>query len=145
MSIFKMIFQKEEFDNVTGLNKELKALYVYNKFINNNRSIVFVTSSLYEANVFYKTLLNYTNDVLFFPMDDFLTSEALAISPELKNNRLETLNELIKNNKKISPAYRAFGQYFRHFLTRASARCRVRQTVLLFTPRSRAMVHMFFC
>lgn len=101
MSIFKTIFKKEEFDNITGLNKELKALYVYNKFINNEQSIIFVTSSLYEANVFYKSLLNYTNDVLFFPMDDFLTSEALAISPELKNNRLETLNELIKNDKKI--------------------------------------------
>lgn len=58
-----------------------------------------VTSSLYEANLFYKSISCYTKDVLFFPMDDFLTSEALAISPEFKNNRLMTLCDL--NNKKI--------------------------------------------
>ena len=34
-------------------------------------------------------------------MDDFLTSEALAISPELKIKRLETLKELCKKDKKI--------------------------------------------
>lgn len=101
MSFFNKIFDVKETKNITGLNKELKVLYVYNQFIKNNSSILVVTSTLYEANMFYKALSNYTNDVLFFPMDDFLTSEALAISPELKNNRLETLNELIKNNKKI--------------------------------------------
>ena len=42
----------------------------------------------------YKTISNYTNDVLLFPMDDFLTSEALAISPELKITRLETLSNI---------------------------------------------------
>ena len=34
-------------------------------------------------------------------MDDFLTSEALAISPELEITRLETINNLITNNKQI--------------------------------------------
>ena len=34
-------------------------------------------------------------------MDDFLTSEAIAASPELKVNRLETINEILLNNKKI--------------------------------------------
>ena len=60
-----------------------------------------MANSLFEANQMYQTLLNYTNNVLFFPMDDFLTSEAIAISPELKINRLETLNELVKANKTI--------------------------------------------
>jgi len=34
-------------------------------------------------------------------MEDFLTSEALAVSPELEINRLETLSELTKGNKII--------------------------------------------
>ena len=34
-------------------------------------------------------------------MDDFLTSEAISISPDLMVTRLETLNELISNNKYI--------------------------------------------
>ena len=84
-SFFNTIFSNQTEEVVTGLNKELKALYVYDKFINEDSSILLVTSSLYEANLFYKSISCYTKDVLFFPMDDFLTSEALAISPEFAN------------------------------------------------------------
>ncbi len=99
MSFFNKIFDFNVEEVVTGLSKELKSLYIYDKFINGNSSILVVTSSLYEANLFYKSISCYTKDVLFFPMDDFLTSEALAISPEFKNNRLITLCNL--NGKKI--------------------------------------------
>ena len=101
MSYFKTIFEEENYTNITGLTKELKAIYIYNKFITKKNSVLVVSSTLYEANLLYKSLKNYTEDVLFFPMDDFLTSEALAISPELKNDRLETINQLNINNKKI--------------------------------------------
>ena len=100
MSIFNDILNIDDSKNILGLTKELKALYVYNKFLIENKSIIFLTSSLYEANMFYQMISNYTTDVVFFPMDDFLTSEALAVSPELKITRLETLNMII-NNKKI--------------------------------------------
>lgn len=100
MSIFNTVLKYDDSHTVIGLNNELKALYTYNKFVKLNKSILFITSSLYEANRFYQTISNYTSDVVLFPMDDFLTSEALAISPELKITRLETLNAL-KNNKKI--------------------------------------------
>ena len=99
MSFFNKIFDFNDEEVVTGLSKELKSLYIYDKFINGNSSILVVTSSLYEANLFYKSISCYTKEVLFFPMDDFLTSEALAISPEFKNNRLITLCNL--NGKKI--------------------------------------------
>ena len=100
MSIFDTLLGNPEESNITGLNNELKALYVYNKFMRIEKSILFVVSSLYEANMFYQMISNYTSDVVFFPMDDFLTSEALAQSPELKVTRLETLNTLL-NSKKI--------------------------------------------
>ena len=63
---------------------------------------------MFEANKLYQALQNYNVNVLLFPMDDFLTSEALAISPELKITRLETLNEFNKvdktsNYKKFQP------------------------------------------
>ena len=82
---------------INGLNDELKSIYIYNFFKKSNKSILVVTNSLYEANKFYKSLSFYSKDILFFPMDDFLTSEALAISPELKISRLETLNNLDGN------------------------------------------------
>ena len=47
----------------------------------------------------YQSLSNYINDVLFFPMDDFLTSEALAISPELKVTRIETMNKIVSGRR----------------------------------------------
>ncbi len=86
--------------NVYGLTKELSALYMFNYFQKNDENVLILTSSLYEANNFYKMLQAYTDDVLFFPMDDFLTSVAIAVSPDLKMKRLETLEQLKKNKKK---------------------------------------------
>ena len=77
----------EECEAISGLTAELKAIYTYKLFKKYN-SIIVVTNSLYEANITYQRLINYTKDILFFPMDDFLTSEALAISPEFKVTRL---------------------------------------------------------
>ncbi|MEG2311279.1 MAG: transcription-repair coupling factor, partial [Bacilli bacterium] len=100
--MFENIFNINEINNkIVGLSNELKCIYGYNVFKQLNNSIIMVCNSLYEANKMYQSLCKYSNDVLFFPMDDFLTSEALATSPELKVSRLETLNNLINNNKKI--------------------------------------------
>ena len=87
--------------DIVGLNDELKCIYIWNLFSKTNDSILFVVNTLFEATNFYQKISNYTDQVLLFPMDDFLTSEALAISPELKIKRLETLKELSINNKKI--------------------------------------------
>ncbi len=101
--MFDFIFSDNDLmkKNVNGLNSELKSLFVYKNFVKRKENILLVTSSIYEANIYYQSLSNYTNDVLLFPMDDFLTSQALAISPEMKNTRLETIYSLIENNKKI--------------------------------------------
>ena len=80
---------------IAGLSDELFCVYLYKLFEEKNKSILLVVNSLYEANTLFSTLNNYTDKVRLFPMDDFLTSEALAISPDLKINRLNTLNDLI--------------------------------------------------
>lgn len=86
--------------NVYGLTKELVALYIANYFKSNKENVLIVTSSLYEANNFFKSLQTYVDDVLFFPMDDFLTSVAIAVSPDLKIKRLETLEKLKETSNK---------------------------------------------
>ena len=78
--------------NISGLNNELTCINIYDTFIKNNKGILVVASSTYVANLLYQSLLNYTDRVLFFPMDDFLTSEAISISPEFKVERINTLN-----------------------------------------------------
>lgn len=87
--------------NIIGLTSELKAIYIYNLYRNSAKNVIVVTNSLFEANNLFQTIENYTSDVLLFPMDDFLTSEALATSPELKISRLETLKTLSSGKKSI--------------------------------------------
>ena len=87
--------------NINGLTNELQAIYIYNYYLKTKKPIIFVVNSIYEANRMYQSLLNYTKNVLFFPMDDFLTSVALASSPELKTNRIETINKILENENKI--------------------------------------------
>ena len=100
MEILSNAFDYEKINQI-GLTDELKAIFITNRFKIKNESILLVCSTLYEANLLHQRILNYTNDCLLFPMDDFLTSQALAISPELKTTRLETINTLLSNNKKI--------------------------------------------
>ena len=102
MGLFKDLFKVEHCDNlcVDGLNSELYAVYISNLFRKSNKNIVVVTNSLYEANDIHSRVLNYTDDVLYFPMDDFLTSEALSISPEFMIERINTLNNLVNSSKK---------------------------------------------
>lgn len=93
--LFDDFFNNFDYKYISGLCDELKSIYVYNYFKKNDKNVLVVCNSLYEANLFYQSLSNYVSDVLFFPMDDFMTSEALAISPELKTLRIETLNKVL--------------------------------------------------
>jgi len=103
MNFFDNIFDIRDTKDycVSGLSNELVCINIYDAFIRNNKGFLVVTSSTYEANNLYQMLLNYTSKVLFFPMDDFLTSEAIAISPEFKAERINTLNTLSKDNNYI--------------------------------------------
>ena len=66
-----------------------------------NKNILMVVNSIYEANKLYNSLIDYHKNTYLFPMDDFLTSEALAISPDLMINRLETINKILENDNSI--------------------------------------------
>lgn len=100
MNPFLNIIQKTNKKVIIGLTDEVKALEIIHRF-QEQQNVLVVTNSLYEANTFYKLLQNYTSNVLLFPMDDFLTSEALAISPEFQYKRLETLYTLLEDKKSI--------------------------------------------
>ena len=65
------------------------------------KNILMVVNTIYEANKLYNSLIDYHKNTYLFPMDDFLTSEALAISPDLMINRLETINKVLENKQNI--------------------------------------------
>ena len=101
--LFNNLFKVDTKGNylVTGLNKELNAIYIYEYFIKKNENTLVVCNSLYEANDIYNRVACYTDKVLFFPMDDFITSEATFISPEFMIERLSTLNKLFTDDSYI--------------------------------------------
>ena len=100
MQIVNNIFKYKNDCEVIGLTDELNNFCVLNRFNTTNKNILVVGSSLFNINNFYEKMLTLTDDVLLFPMDDFITSIAVAESPELKIKRLETL-DLIKSGKKF--------------------------------------------
>ena len=87
--------------SIVGCTDDFFALYLNSIFNKNNKNILVVTSNLYEATKLYNLISNLNDKVFLFPMDDFLTSEAVAISPELKLNRLETLDFILNEDKGI--------------------------------------------
>ena len=86
---------------ISGITDEFFCVYLSNLLIKKNKNILVVVNSLYEANKILSSLENYTSSAYLFPMDDFLTSEAIAISPDLEITRLETLNETLNKEPKI--------------------------------------------
>ena len=100
MNIITDLFKYTPEYNVFGLTKELDALYILNYYQKSNKNVLILTNTLYEANSFYKLLKAYDDECLFFPMDDFITSVAIAVSPDFKIKRLEVLEKLKKEKDK---------------------------------------------
>lgn len=98
MNVFEQIGTIELKKNmgITGVTDEFFCVLLYSALQREKKNILVVVNSLYEANQLYSSLSNYTDNVSLFLMDDFLTSEALAISPELRYNRLETINKVLE-------------------------------------------------
>ena len=105
MNLLEDLIKIDNIDKKTvglvGLNDEFFSLYV-NKLLNKQKkNILIVTPTLFEANLINNSLSTYTNNSYLFPMDDFLTSESIAISPDLKVTRLETINRTFDLQNKI--------------------------------------------
>ena len=98
-NLIKIDLQKNM--GITGLTDEFFCVYLNGILKQYNKNILVVVNSLFEANNLYSSLCMYTDKARLFPMDDFLTSEALAISPDLRITRLETLNKIVSGESVI--------------------------------------------
>ncbi len=101
MDFLRDIFKYKNEDIVCGLSDELQILYYVNYYKEYDNNVLILTHNLFDANMIYQKIQTYINDVCLFPMDDFLSSVAVALSPDLKVKRLETLERLKKNQKTI--------------------------------------------
>ena len=86
---------------ISGITDEFFCVYLSNLLKKENKNILVVVNSLYEANILYQSLSKLNDNTYLFPMDDFLTTEALATSPDLLSIRLNTLNSLCDDKKSI--------------------------------------------
>ena len=66
-----------------NMTDEFFCLFLNRIYRKTKKSILVVVNSVFEANKIYSFLANYNSSVFLFPMDDFLTSEALASSFDL--------------------------------------------------------------
>jgi len=71
---FSKYFNYENRSITYGLTNELIAFFVLELFKRENKNIIFVTSNLYEGNKIFNTIKLHTDEVVMFPMDDFVTS-----------------------------------------------------------------------
>ena len=103
MKLVNNLIDIDEINNISisGLTNQLISFCVDNIYNKHKKDILIVTNSLYEANIYYSSLSKINKNVYLFPMDDFLTSESIAISPELKSIRINTLNNISKNDNNI--------------------------------------------
>lgn len=86
---------------ISNITDEFFCFLINDIFKKRPTNYIIVCSSLYEASKLYNIFNTFDEDVLFFPMDDYLTSYSLAASPELRINRLETIKNINKNKKRI--------------------------------------------
>ena len=101
MNFLDEYFKYEIGTEISGLTHELNVFYVQKLCDKYDRNIIVLTSSLFEANKIYDSLVKIHDNTLLFPMDDFLSSMIVASSPELKYKRLETLDKLKSDKKYI--------------------------------------------
>lgn len=83
-----------------NLTDEFFCVYL-NTIREKNNNVLVVVDTIFEANKVYNNLSLFTDNIYLFPMDDFLTSEALAISPDLMIKRLETINNILNKENVI--------------------------------------------
>lgn len=102
MNIFDTIkFKDYKNIGMTGLTDGFFAFFISNLAKSSKKNILIVANSLYEANKIYSLSSSFNNNTYLFPMDDFLSSEAMAISPDLLNTRMETLKCINNSSNNI--------------------------------------------
>ena len=102
MNVFDKLFSTYEYKNNTGLvnmTSGFFALFIKRLFKEEKRSILVVSSSLFEARKLYNAC--NSNDAILFENDDANYGKDTYISPELKVDRINILDDLRKDNRKI--------------------------------------------
>ncbi|MCK4552238.1 MAG: transcription-repair coupling factor [Tenericutes bacterium] len=88
---------------INNTNEENSLLLLLEYFEQSNETIFLVTPNLYKAQLIFDKLCQVvgSNEVCFFPQDEFITNELLVSSMEFRVERINTIKNIIKNKKRI--------------------------------------------
>ncbi|HET7522192.1 MAG TPA: transcription-repair coupling factor [Bacillales bacterium] len=88
---------------VAGLSNSARTLFMASVYAKADRPLFIVTHNLYQAQKIYDDLTEFLDeeDVFLYPVNELISSEIAAASPELKAQRLDVLNQLCEDSKKI--------------------------------------------
>jgi transcription-repair coupling factor (superfamily II helicase) len=94
------LFEDIKFSNI---NEQSAALATYLLFQHTQEDIVLVTPNLYKAQKLYDALSSIAKEeeISFFPQDEFVTTEMLAMSVDFKLERINTIKKLMAKTPSI--------------------------------------------
>ncbi len=88
---------------INNVNENLGSLLISHFFTQINDNILVVTANLFQAQKTYDKLVQVLGDrhVHFFPMDEFISAEMLASSNEFRQERINTIVDILEHKKGI--------------------------------------------
>ncbi len=96
-------YKKNEEIKISNTNDEVSLLFLISLFEDQEDNLLIVTPNLFKAQKLYDNLMNliHTDQLSFFPQDEFITTEMLAMSTEFKLERINTIRKIVENKKSI--------------------------------------------
>lgn len=103
MKNFMKDFEKNDDIQITNINQNISLLLILSLYRKTTKNILIVTPNLYQSQKVFDKLSNLMDDfeLLFFPQDEFITTEMLAMSEEFKLERINTVKNILENNQSI--------------------------------------------
>ncbi|GAA0353475.1 transcription-repair coupling factor [Bacillus horti] len=88
---------------VSGLSGSSKSLFISSFLQEQDHSILVVTHNLFHAQKLYEDLIEWLDedDIQLYPVNDLISSDIATASPELKGQRIQVLNQLLKGRKSV--------------------------------------------
>ena len=105
-SFFKDLTAKIQSNNdlrITNVNDNISLVLLATMFQKSKEDLLIVVPNIFRAQKIYDKLIEILdeNQISFFPQDEFITTEMLAMSEDFKLERINTIQKIINNEKSI--------------------------------------------
>ena len=96
-------FENNDDIQITNVNNNISLLLMLSLYRKLNKNILIVAPNLYQSQKVFDSLSNIMEEfeLSFFPQDEFITTEMLAMSEEFKLERINTVKNIMERNTNI--------------------------------------------